>query len=376
MQVASPRVRVFLLNDEGDFENLGEVNVFQTLMWPEAYSGYATVQMTAPVTSENSVLLKKGNILWKGGKSAAIIESVTSSVSESGHTYKVQGRTLECLLERRIVWGLYNKTGALSTIMNELVNKNCVSTAAPYRKIPFLSIDDSEFIGDKISYQKTGGSVYEALYELAQDNEVGFSIDFSPYNKNLVFRVYKGKDRSVRQTDNDPVVFSDSTDDILSSSYYMNIEDYKNVALVAGEGEGTARKMVDAGSIFSKGLSRYELYVDARDIQSSGEDNGTHWEMSEREYADVLSQRGSEKLAECPITESFECQIRTHGTQYEYGKDYMLGDLVTVVDTVLGIEVQARITEVEEDYSDKYEIIFTFGYGYPTLMQKIKSRIG
>lgn len=376
MQVTMPRVRVFLIDDDGAFDSIGEVNLFQSLMWPEAYSGYATIQMTAPVTPENSELLQKGNILWKGGRSAAIIESVTSSTSSEGHIYKVQGRTLECLLERRIVWGLYNKTGKLSEVMCDIVQKNCIDTAAPYRKIPFLVADSISLIGEEISYQKTGGSVYEALYELAQGNELGFSIDFSPSNKRLIFRVYEGQDRSSSQSGNDPVVFSDSTDDILSSSYYMNAEDYKNVALVAGEGEGTARRMVDTGDVFSKGLSRYELYVDARDIQSSGEEDGKQWEMSEREYADVLSQRGSEKLAECPITESFECQIRTYGTQYEYGKDYELGDIVTVVDTVLGIEVKARITEVEEDYSDKYEIVFTFGYSYPTLMQKIKSRIG
>ena len=61
--------------------------------------------------------------------------------------------------------------------------------------------------------------------------------------------------------------------------------------------------------------------------------------------------------------------------QYEFGVDYNKGDKVTVRDKQLGVVVSARITEVEEDFDDEYELVLTFGYSYPTIMQKVKQQI-
>ena len=52
------------------------------------------------------------------------------------------------------------------------------------------------------------------------------------------------------------------------------------------------------------GLSRRELWVDARDIQS-GEGEGA---LSPEEYAQALETRGREKLAECQLVQSFTAQ--------------------------------------------------------------------
>lgn len=53
-----------------------------------------------------------------------------------------------------------------------------------------------------------------------------------------------GKNRSVNQNVNDPVFYSTELDDVLSSEYSYNSQDWRNVALVAGEGEGNDRTMV------------------------------------------------------------------------------------------------------------------------------------
>ena len=88
------------------------------------------------------------------------------------------------------------------------------------------------------------------------------------------------------------------------------------------------------------------------------------------------SNRGDDKLAECKTTETFEAQIRVFGNvQYEFGKDYQKGDKVTVRDRQLNVVVSARITEVEEDFDDEYALVLTFGYSYPTIMQKVKQQI-
>lgn len=127
----------------------------------------------------------------------------------------------------------------------------------------------------------------------------------------------------------------------------------------------------------TKGFGRRELYVDARDIQSeSVNEDGTTTTLTPTEYDAALVNRGDDKLAECKTTETFEAQIRVFGdVQYEFGKDYQKGDKVTVRDRQLNVVVSARITEVEEDFDDEYALVLTFGYSYPTIMQKVKQQI-
>lgn len=374
------QVLVFKLDDNGTFENIGEINQFDSLMWPDKFNGYGSFELWAPITEENSVYLKKGNILWCGGDNAAMIEIVKSSVNSQGtKTYNVKGRTLEMLLTTRVVWGTYNaKDKHVSTIMYDIVNQTCVSPSNSKRKIPFLECAEDEQFGSIATFQKTGGEVYSVLTTLAGSFDLGFNVLFRPKEKKLIFKVVEGVDRTIEQDVNDPVEFSTDLEDLLSSSYYSNDQDKKSVAFVQGEGEGVNRKSVVAGDNTTAGFARRELYVDARDLQSTSMDaNGVEVVLSDDEYNSVLLQRGDDKLSEHKVTETFEAQIRVFGdVQYEFGVDYNKGDKVTIRDNQLNVMISARITEVEEDFDDEYALVLTFGYSYPTIMQKVKQQVG
>lgn len=374
------QVLVFKLDDNGTFENIGEINQFDSLMWPDKFNGYGSFELWAPITEENSVYLKKGNILWCGGDNAAMIEIVKSSVNSQGtKTYNVKGRTLEMLLTTRVVWGTYNaKNKHISTIMYDIVNQTCVSPSNSKRKIPFLECAEDEQFGSIATFQKTGGEVYSVLTTLAGSFDLGFNVLFRPKEKKLIFKVVEGVDRTIEQDVNDPVEFSTDLEDLLSSSYYSNDQDKKSVAFVQGEGEGASRKSVVAGDNTTAGFARRELYVDARDLQSTSMDaSGVEVVLSDDEYNSVLLQRGDDKLSEHKVTETFEAQIRVFGdVQYEFGVDYNKGDKVTIRDNQLNVMISARITEVEEDFDDEYALVLTFGYSYPTIMQKVKQQVG
>ena len=51
----------------------------------------------------------------------------------------------------------------------------------------------------------------------------------------------------------------------------------------------------------------------------------------------------------------------------------VLQELLGIFD--LGVQVVGKVTEVSENYDDEYELIITFGYSYPTLIQKVKRQI-
>lgn len=366
--------------DNNVFEQAGDINQYTSLIWPDAFNGYASFELWTPITDDNSILLKQGNVIWAGGENAAVIEIIKATVDENGEKqFDVKGRTLEKYLTDRIIWGMYSSKGYTSTIMYDLVDKNCINPSNEKRKVPWLVNSKDEKIGKNISqYQKTGGEVYEALLDLSTDADIGFSVLFDPRNKKMIFEVRAGVDRTYNNEDgNDPVVFSAELEDILSSSYYSNVQDKKTMAMVQGEDKGEARKTVYVGEVNGVGFNRKELYVDARDLQSNIYDaNNNETTLSESEYLSTLSQRGDEKLAEYVISETFEAQIRQFGdVQYEFGKDYFKGDKVTVIDEQLGVQVSARITKVEEELSDEYALVLTFGYSYPTVFTKIKRMI-
>lgn len=372
------QILVFKVNDN-TFENIGEVNQYNSLIWPDKFNGYASFELWAPITDENSEYFKKGNILWCGGNNAAVIEIVKSTIDDEGtKTFNVKGRTLEMFLTTRIIWGTYNASNKyVSTAMYEIVKQNCINPTNVNRKIPYLECAEDKQLGGKMSVQKTGGEVYNAITTIANSKDLGFNILFRPKEKKLIFEVVAGVDRTIEQSKVDSIEFSTDLEDILSSSYYSNSQDEKNVAFVQGEGDGASRISQISGNNELKGFDRKELYVDARDLQSETvNEDDTITSLTPDEYKAALINRGDNKLSECNITETFEAQIRVFGdVQYEFGKDYQKGDKVTVRDRQLNVVVSARITEVEEDFGDEYALVLTFGYSYPTIMQKVKRQI-
>lgn len=365
--------------DDTTFENIGEVNQYDSLIWPDKFNGYASFELWAPITEENSEYFKKGNILWCGGDNAAKVEIVKSTIDDKGtKIFNVKGRTLEMILTTRIIWGTYNASNKYaSTAMYEIVNQNCVNPTNAKRKIPYLECAEDKQLGGKMSVQKTGGDVYDSLTTIAGSKDLGFNVLFRPKEKKLIFEVVAGVDRTIEQNVVDPVEFSTDLEDILSSSYYTNDQDEKNVAFVQGEGDGASRVSQISGNNELEGFDRKELYVDARDLQSETvNEDGSTTSLTPDEYKAALINRGDDKLSECEVTETFEAQIRVFGdVQYEFGKDYQKGDKVTVRDKQLNVVVSARITEVEEDFDDEYALVLTFGYSYPTIMQKVKQQI-
>ncbi len=373
-------IQIFEITEE-TFTPIGAINEFTSLIWPDKFNGYETFELHAPVTQENKILLKKGNFVWCGGDNAAIIEVVESKFTDKGEkVFTVKGRTLEVVLTMRIIWGTYNCVSKYSsTAMYEIVKSQCIDVDS-LRKIPFLECADDEQLGKLMSFQKTGGEVYDAIQSIATESDLGFDVLFRPEEKKLIFKVIEGVDRSIMPVSNDDskfVIFSTDLEDILSSTYYTNDQNLKTLAYVAGEGEGASRKHIISGNNASSGFRRRELYIDARDLQSEIlNSDGSMTTITDDDYNDLLNDRGQEKLAECSTTESFEAKMRVVGNvQYVYGVDYFKGDKVIIQDTELGVQIIAKVTEASENIDDEYELILTFGYSHPTLIQKIKQQI-
>ena len=176
------------------------------------------------------------------------------------------------------------------------------------------------------------------IQKICEERNIGFKITLND-NKQFVFKLYAGTDRSYDQTVVPYVVFSPNFENIINSNYMESKASLKNITLVGGEGEGSARKYTTVGS--GSGLNRRELFTDARDISS---DVGDGVVLSNAEYTAQLQQRGKEKLAENTDVTSFEGQVETT-IMFKYGEDFFNGDVVQIANEY-GHETKARILEI------------------------------
>lgn len=116
------------------------------------------------------------------------------------------------------------------------------------------------------------------------------------------------------------------------------------------------------------GLSRREIWIDARDLQSDSDPDNP---MTPSEYQAVLENRGKGKLAEKQLVRSFSSKVRTYDSTYQIGEDYQIGDIITVIDERLGLTVDAVVQAVERSVGKDEDLVLTFGYGQPTVFDKL-----
>lgn len=330
------------------FNQIAIIDSFETFIWTDRYSEYGDFELYPQLTEKNLHDLQEDYYLTiKESDHTMIVEDVRVDTEvEDGPQFSIVGRSLESILERRIVWTQTILSGNLQNAIKKILDENVISPTDENRKIDnfvFEASDDESITCLELpsEAQFTGDGVYDVIKVLCDVFKIGFKITLSSDNK-FTFKLYAGADRSYEQLKNPYVIFSPNYENLLNSSYLKSKKLLKTVALVAGEGEGvdraTATVEIETGS--GIGINRRELYVDARDL--SKKTNGVT--LSDEDYNAQLTERGKEKLAECPEVESFEGETEPNMT-FVLGRDYFIGDIVQI-ESEYGIGTRSRVTEV------------------------------
>lgn len=330
-----------------EYKSIDIIDTFNSLIWTDRYYGYGDFELNTACSPYLFSILQKGNHLWcKDSEHLMIIEEREMTAnSEDGMTLTVSGRSLESILYRRIVWNQTILNAPLQDCVEKILNENVISPTDSKRKIENFIFQKNEIQSlseeENIQSQLRGEWVYDAILDMCKEKNIGFKL-LRTDDGNFVFSLYEGIDRSYNQIVNPYVIFSSNFDNIEDSSYLDKDTDYKNVVLVAGEGEGSDRKTVEV-SLDDKaysGLDRRETFENASDISSTTE-SGT---VSSQDYLNQLSQRGKEVLGDSGIYQYFDGTIDTNRV-FKYRRDFSLGDIIQL-ENEYGIESRARITEI------------------------------
>lgn len=328
------------------FTPVAVIDSFNSLIWTKRYYKNGDFELYLPAT--NSVLntMKKDYFLSRDDDdSVMIIESILATTdAENGDYITVTGRSLESILARRIILGqtIIEADDAVQGL-KALVD----SQTAGYRGFPNFSVDDSLQIPADYKAQFTGQNLLDTVSSICEQYQIGMKMTVS--NANIVLSFYAGNDTDV--------TFSPEFDNIINSQYLSDSTGLANWAVVAGQGEGKNRIILNVP--LDNGLSGFELreiWVDARDISTI---DGTQGGVPQQDYIEMLYQRGMEKLAEHEVAEAFEAEVNPIST-YSYKTDYDLGDKV-IVQNEYGITSNPRVVEITESWDDTgYKVVPTF----------------
>jgi len=330
-------------------QSLCLVDSFISMIWTDRYMVCGDFELVVPVTSNALVYASHGNYVWaKGSDRMMIIEQteITTDV-ENGSTLKITGRSLESLLDRRIVWKQITLSGKIQTVIKRLITDAFITPDLSARAVSnFIFVDSDDAYIDSCEMEEAqylGDSLYDVVCDICSVFNVGFKIIYDFDNGNFEFELYYGADRSYNQDTNPWVVFSPEFDNIISSDFVENSAQYKNVNLVAGEDSDDHNKLfvyVNDGSDVT-GLERREMFTDGSSKQRSYDETT----LTDEQYTEVLRSYGLEELylPEHRLGQTFDGEMNTT-RGFSYGVDFMIGDVVQM-ENEYGQGDAARVTE-------------------------------
>lgn len=385
-----------------NLRRIGLLRQYEMAQWSNKFRDIGTFSINARYVDENLFLLDKTKtyyvLLYMSNDKTKSdnwntlhnvfgkIEKVSKENDEDADypsTIKIEGRLMPFLFSKRVIAGTFDyKNIELIAYVTDLITRCFEKNTERYIDMNISYQKDNKVYEDTlITKQITGGQLWEELSDYFEQYKLGIVIApkidktfelSSEYGEHLSglsnvagfeVQIKTGVDRT-RGNGLNTVIFSKSLSNIKRASYSYNSESDMNVAYIAGEGEGAERKWyeIQKDSENKKSAwSREELWIDARDIQSEGEDDTT---LTDEEYNKLIEQRAYEKFQENSVMDEYSATVNEHNQRYVYMRDYDLGDWVTIQDRDLSIEIDAQIVEVTTTLQNNETINdITFEYG-------------
>ena len=341
---------IYILNR--DFTLEGIIDEYSSIIWRTSYlqSGDFEIYIAAServfdLMKNERYVVRKRDVSVKNGvnryKDVMIIKNIQLITDvENGDFMCITGRDLKYLLHQRIVWKQTNISMTAEDGIRKLIEENAINPTDSRRVIPGMALAERKGLTKRISIQTTGDYLDEIINKICLACDYGWNVEIQ--GDKIIISVYEGVNRSYSQNERPFVVFSDEFENLYNTEYAVFTENYANVSLVAGEGEGVERKFVCVNEQ-AEGFERFENFCDARDLSSN---SGSDREISPEEYERILKERGMDNIIKSMRTENFSGEMISD-MSFIFNTDFFLGDLVTVINQY-GIQKDVRVMGIIE----------------------------
>lgn len=354
---------LWLLDDSFDQEYI--VDDYESLIWTMRYKEPGDFELYLPLMQKYIDIMQVGKFLLEDrfyfeeadNKYAYLMIIETIEIDEQH--MKVTGRSLESILDRRIVW---NKTKfeadtPVITALITLIDNNIVSPEEDHRQIEnfvFTNQLGEEWgtIEEEVQYE--GNTILDVVGDFCEKYKIGYEVVFNYDLYRFEMSLVKERDLSYGQTDYPPVIFSASLGNLKSSKYIESSANYKNVAFVAGERFNDDQLNVFfvndiAGDNTLTGLERRETYIDSSSVVHEDDASNLYGDNPDPDgtYRERLRQYGLTELnkKDYAYENTYEGEMDPAANAYQYHADYRIGDIAEIV-TSFGGSAKVRVSEI------------------------------
>lgn len=259
----------------------------------------------------------------------------------------LSGTDLGGLLAQRLALPEQSKSGTTAECIGYFLDQNIIKSVDEVRRMP-MSFNANGVVG--ISDDGYKCLDYENLSDvictLCDWAGIGFRIEAG---REFIFKLLQGTDRSAGQNENPWVIFSPGWGNVLQQSFEHDISNMYNAVYAVNSDTGVVQVGERDGS--RRGISRQETMVE---LSAENDTDLVKYALAETE-----DNVETHIYSVIPVSEGF-------------GRDYSLGDKVSVRDKYTGNMFSAVITEVEKYYSGSEKSIkLTLGKQKPKLLNRI-----
>lgn len=332
------------------YRRIEVVDKFESLIWTERFSSMGDFELLVHSTLQNRNRFVEGVRL--GCNLSTRIMTVESAEditdAEGRRMIRAKGPSLEGIFEHRLAMGdltdletdpRWEMTDLPKAIAGNLFHEICVlGILDPGDIIPgviegsFYPADTIDEPADTITYSIEPKNLYLAIKDLCDAFSMGFRLVKHPVTSVLYFDIYMGSDRTTSQTLLGAVVFSPDMENLRDTSRIKTMSIYKNVAYVVSPVGHEIVYALDVDPSI-EGFERRVAIVIANDIT----------DVVPADATAKMITRGTEELARHRRFEVLDGQL-AQTSQYVYGVDYNLGDLVELRDDD-GTTSKMQVTE-------------------------------
>lgn len=306
---------------------VGVVDLYTSLIWTKRYNKPGDFKVTIPIKNELPEFIDLDHFVtlsedYEDGYYMMIESMEVDQEAEKGTTLTISGRSLEALLERRVIWDkMVYASKTTEWIVKDLIEKSFISPSVSDRKIANFVYEAPDFglTFPLVNAEYDGENVLDIVSSLCSEKKYSISVRY--LNGKFIYKTYSGTDRSHDQTQTEEVLYSEGFDSLVSSNYLSSVKNYKNVVQVV---DSTGNKKLVVGN--SSGINRREYRATPENVEN---------QASLKAYGNTILYRNGKisVLDGVGVNDA-----------YEYGRDIFVGDIVQFQNSY-GVEGKARITE-------------------------------
>jgi hypothetical protein len=316
-------------------------------------------------------LAARGNVIIINGdpRKSGIIRDFSLEETRTGARFVIYGETGNGITKQRITvpptqaqnpsalgWDKINANA--ETVIKHYAAMNMTAAYNASRNIPNMVIAPNQNRGIVFPWKSRYSILSEELNKICGRAEMGYEIIADPVNKIWLFDVIEGVERGTDQNVVSPVVFRMEYQNVDGYRYIEDYANYRSTAYAGGAGEEENRLVYILGGDVS-GIDRSEVFLDCASAVN----------ITELKY-----------YAEQRMTGYAAVKMIESGALpgvFNYGKDFYLGDTVTVYISRLNIAINTRITSVKEIWERQrgYTREIRFGEKVPNVFNVLEMRL-